>query len=81
MTLKSSTLKIQLKLTVVLFATAFVMWANSELQNFVVRFSRQVFHRNIGLSAVGVCVGIASENCEKVVVGLIVFCFSINVFV
>ncbi|XP_031574721.1 exocyst complex component 8-like [Actinia tenebrosa] len=47
------------------FCSAFVMWANAELQNFVVRFSRQVFHRNIGLGAMGVCVGIASENCEK----------------
>lgn len=48
------------------FLQAFVVWANTELQNFVTRFSRQVFHRNIGLTAVGVCVGIASENCEKV---------------
>ncbi|XP_020907307.2 exocyst complex component 8 [Exaiptasia diaphana] len=47
------------------FCSAFVVWANAELQNFVVRFARQVFHRNIGLTAVGVCVGIASENCEK----------------
>ncbi|EDO47810.1 predicted protein [Nematostella vectensis] len=47
------------------FCSAFVVWANTELQNFVSRFTRQVFHRNIGLAAIGVCVGIATENCDK----------------
>lgn len=49
-----------------LFQTAFVVWANSELQQFVSRFSCQVFRREMGVSAIGVCVSMAKQQCEKV---------------
>lgn len=48
--------------------TAFVVWANTELQHFVSRFSCQVFRREMGVSAIGVCVSMAKQQCEKVTV-------------
>ena len=48
------------------FQTAFVVWANSELQHFVSRFSCQVFRREMGVAAIGVCVSMAKQQCEKV---------------
>ncbi|XP_073246335.1 exocyst complex component 8-like [Porites lutea] len=47
------------------FSSAFVVWANSELQQFVSRFSCQVFHREMDVAAIGVCVSMAKEQCEK----------------
>ena len=49
-----------------LFQTAFVVWANSELQQFVSRFSCQVFRREMDVAAIGVCVSMAKQQCEKV---------------
>ena len=48
------------------FQTAFVVWANSELKHFVTRFSCQVFRGEMSLAAVGVCVSMAKQQCEKV---------------
>ena len=42
------------------------MWANTELQHFVSRFSCQVFRREMGVAAIGVCVSMAKQQCEKV---------------
>ena len=50
----------------VVFQTAFVVWANTELQHFVSRFSCQVFRREMGVAAIGVCVSMAKQQCEKV---------------
>ncbi|XP_022793025.1 exocyst complex component 8-like [Stylophora pistillata] len=47
------------------FSSAFVVWANSELKHFVSRFSNQVFRREMGLAATGVCVSMARHQCEK----------------
>lgn len=48
--------------------TAFVVWANTELQHFVSRFSCQVFRREMGVAAIGVCVSMAKQQCEKVII-------------
>ena len=50
----------------VVLLPAFVVWANTELQQFVSRFSRQVFRREMGVAAIGVCVSMAKQQCEKV---------------
>ena len=50
----------------VVLLPAFVVWANTELQHFVSRFSRQVFSREMGVAAIGVCVSMAKQQCEKV---------------
>ncbi|XP_078372315.1 exocyst complex component 8-like [Oculina patagonica] len=47
------------------FSSAFVVWANTELQHFVSRFSCQVFRREMGVAAIGVCVSMARQQCEK----------------
>ncbi|XP_068699488.1 exocyst complex component 8-like isoform X2 [Montipora foliosa] len=47
------------------FSSAFVVWANSELKHFVTRFSCQVFRGEMSLAAVGVCVSMAKQQCEK----------------
>ncbi|XP_020606527.1 exocyst complex component 8-like isoform X2 [Orbicella faveolata] len=47
------------------FSSAFVVWANTELQHFVSRFSCQVFRREMGVAAIGVCVSMAKQQCEK----------------
>lgn len=51
---------------VILPGTAFVVWANSELKHFVTRFSCQVFRGEMGLAAIGVCLSMAKQQCEKV---------------
>ena len=45
---------------------AFIVWANDELEYFVSKFSRQVFHCDITLNAIGICIGIATRHCDKV---------------
>ena len=50
----------------VVLLAAFVVWANTELQHFVSRFSCQVFRREMGVAAIGVCVSMAKQQCEKV---------------
>ena len=50
----------------VVLLPAFVVWANTELQHFVSRFSCQVFSREMGVAAIGVCVSMAKQQCEKV---------------
>lgn len=45
---------------------AFIVWANDELEYFVSKFSRQVFHCDITLAAIGICVGIATRHSNKV---------------
>ncbi|XP_028394084.1 exocyst complex component 8-like [Dendronephthya gigantea] len=47
------------------FKSAFIVWANDELEYFVSKLSRQVFHCDITLSAIGICVGIATRHCNK----------------
>lgn len=47
------------------FKSAFIVWANDELEYFVSKFSRQVFHCDITLAAIGVCVRIATRHCNK----------------
>ncbi|XP_074626269.1 exocyst complex component 8-like [Acropora palmata] len=47
------------------FSSAFVVWANSELKHFVTRFSCQVFRGEMGLAAIGVCLSMAKQQCEK----------------
>ncbi|XP_015779421.1 PREDICTED: uncharacterized protein LOC107357295 [Acropora digitifera] len=44
---------------------SFVVWANSELKHFVTRFSCQVFRGEMGLAAIGVCLSMAKQQCEK----------------
>lgn len=55
-----------LLILVFLSRPAFVVWAKSELKHFVSRFSNQVFRREMGLAATGVCVSMARHQCEKV---------------
>ena len=50
----------------VVLLPAFVVWANTELQHFVSRFSCQVFSREMSVAAIGVCVSMAKQQCEKV---------------
>lgn len=47
------------------FKSAFIVWANDELEYFVSKFSRQVFHCDITLNAIGICIGIATRHCDK----------------
>lgn len=47
------------------FKSAFIVWTNDELEYFVSKFSRQVFHCDITLSAIGICIGIATRHCNK----------------
>ena len=60
-------------ITVCYFIIAFIVWANDELEYFVSKFARQVFHCDITLAAIGICVGIATRHCNKVRAILMLF--------
>jgi hypothetical protein len=54
------------------FIIAFIVWSNDEVEYFVSKLSRQVFHCDITLTAIGICVGIATRHCNKVCLWIII---------